>query len=449
MAVPLDEFDDILNTKTETPNKVDGIEFSSLSEEAKEVYDVLQNTRTNVFLTGDAGTGKTTLINFFRNNTKKNVVFLAPTGVAATHIKGQTIHSFFKFGPKLLVEQNIPTTNDWNRHLYRNVDAIVLDEVSMCRVDLLNAIDLFYRKNYGSHRPFGGKQIIMVGDLAQLPPVLAKHTNEDEYIREKFKSEFFFDCPALEESGYEKYRLSHVYRQTDMEFVDILNRIRKGEFTDSDINRINEVSYKRINEDSESITLCSTNAVADRINKIEMFSMTSEEHLIEGIITGNFHEKSCRVPLNLKLKEGSKIMMMANDSTGRWYNGSMATFLSYDKKSDTVQILYKGKEYTVERYEWEYNVYDYDKHNDSISQKSLGTYKNFPLVPDFAISIHKSQGLTFDNINIDFGTGAFEHGMVYVALSRCRTLQGISLLTKLKRSDIKYNARVLEFNKTL
>lgn len=418
-----------------------------ITDEYQKCLDIMERTQDNIFVTGDAGTGKSTLIKLFLSRTGKRVVVLAPTGVAAVNISGQTIHSFFRFPPKPLHWNNIPVVPDMFMEIYRKVETIIIDEISMVRVDLLDAIDMFFRKNLNTSVPFGGKQIIMVGDLAQLPPVISS-TAEKEMIADNYQSPFFFSALVLTRVSYHKVRLKNIFRQTDKKFIDILNNIKNDAATQADIDIINETCYKRSIDMTKTTTICTTNKTADFINRMGLNSLPGELITLKGVVNGSFNAKNCPVDEEIPVKIGCKLMMAINDPDKRFYNGTIVELVDVNLKTNKMTVMLYDEDSTMielERHEWESFNYTYDRSSKSITHKSTGSFVQFPIKLAYALTIHKAQGHTFDKINVDMGTGSFASGQTYVALSRCRTLEGISLTKKLTLSDVIFDHKIRDY----
>lgn len=413
-----------------------------VTPEFEHYLDLLENTRYNYFITGKAGTGKTTLIDMFRKQTKKKVVVLAPTGLAAINAKGQTIHSFFKFPPRMLHEQMIHRVND--RSLYTDVDTIIIDEASMLRADMLDAIEKFMRLNgRDKNNPFGGTQIILVGDLFQLPPVV---TNEEHDIYSSFyDTPYFFSAGSFNMEMFQVLLLDKVFRQKDEEFVNVLNAIRDGNANMKTMSLINKRVIKG-NIEHNHIILCTTNAAAEGINQIKLNALRSSEYEYEATLEGSFRDNDRFLPVNtvLKLKKGARVLFVKNDTGGRWVNGSLGTV--HKLKQDLVQVkLDNGEIVDVERETWSDIRYNFDEQKDRIVENEVGKAYQYPLKLAWAITIHKSQGMTFDKVCLDFRKSPFAHGQTYVALSRCRTLEGITLTKNLYPNDVLVDERIVEF----
>ncbi len=418
-----------------------------INEKFKEALELMENTNKHVLITGRAGTGKSTLLDYFRNHTKKNIVVLAPTGVAAVNVKGVTIHSFFRFKPDIALSK---VKKEKDSRIYKSLDAIVIDEISMVRADLLDCIDKFMRLNgREEEKPFGGVQMIFFGDLYQLPPVVK--ANERLIFKQHYKSSYFFDAKVFEKIKIEFIELEKIYRQKDEKFIRLLNAIRNNSFTDEDVDEINKRVIKDFKEDPNDfyIRLTSTKKLAEEINERNLSMLKGKLYEYHGIIKGQFSESYLPVERELRLKIGAQVMLVNNDSLGRWVNGSIGRITSIerdDERNDLINIeLSDGKEFGVLPYTW--NIYDvvFDEATESIDYKTIGSFTQYPIRLAWAITIHKSQGKTFDKVIIDIGKGAFAHGQVYVALSRCRSLDGIVLTKPIRREDIIFDYRVAKF----
>lgn len=412
---------------------IDG-EFQTILDDM-EGYD-------NMFITGNAGTGKSTLLKYFLETTDKNVVVVAPTGIAAVNVGGQTIHSFFKFGIGPINVNSIKY-NKWIAPVMNRMDTLIIDEISMVRCDMLDAIDMSLRVNRNDMvTPFGGVQVIMIGDLAQLPPVVATPT-EKLYIKNKYKSRYFFDSMVLQESGIKTHKLTKVHRQKDANFVKFLDRVRTGNINEKVVAWFNAVCYGR-ERDKDGVYVCMTNAIADRMNEQGMKSLPGKPVIYETKIKGDFSLKGTKFKEQLTLKEGARVMMIKNDPDGRWYNGTMGTIAKlYDDNKLEVDI--DGDIYDLGYDTWDKYKYNLNTVTDEIEKTLVGSISAFPLIPAWAITAHKSQGCTFEKCHINFGTGTFEHGQAYVALSRCTTLKGLTLENKLQLRDVLVDRVVVDF----
>ncbi len=415
-----------------------------ISEELKKIVGFIEKNDGNFFITGQAGTGKSTLVRHFRETTCKNVVIVAPTGVAAVNIQGQTIHSFFKFKPGITADQVKKNYKD--KELYDNIDVLIIDEISMVRADLLDCVDRALRLNGpNSRKPFGGVQLVVVGDLYQLPPIVRKE--EELYFKNIYAGPYFFDAQCFKEADFKMIELMDIYRQSDEEFIRLLNAVRNCNPTTNDLSKINQrIAEEDFEPDEDDLTimLVSTNAMADKINSYRLKRIPSKETSFIGTTYGEFKESELPTKIELSLKEGSQVMLLNNDRNKRWVNGDIGRIVKVGDDYVTVSFD-DGREEDVTEYAWEKIKFSYDYTKDQIKQDIVGSFKQLPLKLAWAVTIHKGQGKTYDKVIIDLGAGAFVSGQAYVALSRCRTLEGVTLKTSIKQRDIIVDKRVGEF----
>lgn len=426
--------------------------------------DLVNYTSRHLFLTGKAGTGKTTFLKFIKETTKKNTVIVAPTGVAAINAGGVTMHSFFQlpFGPfvpdslnnfngnsqatdKHSLFRNIFFTAS-KRELLQELELLIIDEVSMVRCDMLDAMDTIlrhFRKQYNI--PFGGVQVLYIGDMFQLPPVIPQH--EWTILGDHYNSPFFFEAKVIKESPPLYIELKKIYRQNEQQFIDILNRIRNNVPQREDLQELNNRFNPSFNPsaDEKYITLTTHNKKADVINEAELRKLPGKLHAFTAEITGEFSDKALPTELNLQLKEGAQVMFIKNDSGNerRYYNGKLATIRKISGEEITVSFD-DGEDMVLEKETWKNIRYNYDKEKNDIEEEELGSFKQYPIRLAWAITIHKSQGLTFDKAVIDAGA-SFAAGQVYVALSRCTSLDGLVLHSRIYPNAIATDRRVLEF----
>ena len=410
-------------------------------------------TGKSIFLTGRAGTGKTTFLKYIAQTTSKRFVVLAPTGVAAINACGTTIHSFFQLPlcpylpdvKELVTEYQLPdkyrSLSKERINIIRTLDLLIIDEISMVRADLLDAVDMCLRRYRRNDAPFGGVQLLMIGDIHQLSPVVKE--SERGYILQVYPSPYFFNSKALKRLDYATIELQKVHRQRDAEFIEILNAVRDNRVTPDILRRLNaRVRHEHSNDDV--IRLTTHNAQADNINSHELDALPSTLHIFEATIDGEFPENSYPAEENLSLKEGAKVMFIRNDSEGRFYNGKMGRVTDISSGVVTVEDS-EGNYIEVEEVEWDNIQYVIDEETSEITPNIVGKFKQLPLRVAWAVTIHKSQGLTFDNVIIDAGA-AFAFGQVYVALSRCRTLEGISLESPIAPSTLYQDGHITSFN---
>lgn len=422
-------------------------------------YQLIEKTNCCLFLTGSAGTGKSTFLRYIRENIKKTFVTLAPTGIAAMNVEGVTIHSFFNLPRRPILPDDegikIFHKNSDKRKIIQKMDTLIIDEVSMVRADVLDGIDTALRKNGGDPKlPFGGKQVIFIGDIFQLAPVAQQQTGEQEFLEKVYGSPFFFSAYCLKQLAQVSVPLvsiemKKIYRQKHQTFIDLLEKVRKNEVSYGEIDQINKryIPKEKLLDANFSITLTTKNALVDTINTEQINKIKGKEYIFEGTIQGEFDEKFLPTDFHLKLKKGAQIMFVKNDFMGRWANGTLGKIDSISEESVKVEMN-SGEIFEVEPVTWENIVYSYHEQKQMVQQEVVGVYTQFPLKLAWALTIHKAQGLTFDKIMIDMGSGAFASGQLYVALSRCRTLEGIILTQKIRLSDVKLDERVKEFAKT-
>lgn len=414
----------------------------------------------NVFITGRAGTGKSTLLEYFRAHTKKKIAVLAPTGVAALNVKGQTIHSFFGFKPDITVSKVRKEYKGRNRKgLYKSLDALVIDEISMVRADLLDCVDEFLRLNgKDKNKPFGGLQMIFVGDLYQLPPVV---TGEERKIFQSvYETPYFFSASVLVDFDFDLLELEKIYRQTDSVFIGILNAVRNRSITDEHLAVLNERLSPTFTPpvDNFYIQLTTTNNKAAQINTSELGKLKSKLRTFQGIIRGQFDRKQFPTDLELSLKVGAQVMLVNNDREGRWVNGSVGKIVDIksfddaqdkrdeDSEEDVIWVELSGhKVVDVTPYTWEVFRLIFDQKTNKLESETIGSFTQYPIILAWAVTIHKSQGKTFDKVIIDMDRGAFAHGQTYVALSRCTTLEGMVLKQPIKKSHILLDWKVVKF----
>ncbi len=418
----------------------------TLSPEFSGILDQLEYTADHLFITGRAGTGKSTLLQVFRNTTKKRVVVLAPTGIAALNVRGQTIHSFFYFPPRMLNKSEIEKRK--NNRIYKNLDMIIIDEISMVRADIIDNIDYFLRINRNSNFPFGGVQMIFFGDLFQLPPVVSSPF-EKHYFQTTYPTPYFFSSKIMAYINLRMVELMHVYRQEERNFIQLLDNIRLNTLDYDDFTYLNERHHPVPEEHEYYITLCSRNDIANRINEQELKAIQLPEVAYQATVAGEFNPQLYPAEFNLILKVGAQVMFVKNDLEKQFVNGTIGivTEATYDRILVRLQTN-DGEEKTIEvdKQEWEILKYENDPDKPGqIATKTVGTFKQYPLKLAWAITIHKSQGKTFDRVIIDMGAGAFESGQTYVALSRCRTLDGVILKQPLRNRDIIVDERITEY----
>lgn len=428
----------------------------------KEFQDALQlitHTRQSVFLTGKAGTGKSTFLKYICNHTNKKYVVLAPTGIAAINAGGVTLHSFFKlpFRPMLPDDPDLSLSHGRifeffkypkeKRKIIAEVDLIIIDEISMVRADIIDCVDRILRVYSGNMRlPFGGKQLLFVGDVFQLEPVVP--SDQKEILSLFYASPFFFSARVFKDINLVPIELQKVYRQTDSVFINILDRIRNNAARKQELDTLNGryfPSFEPQNEDMY-ITLATRRDQVDFINEKKLAELPGEEYVSVGKIEGDFPESSLPTQLNLSIKEQAQVIFIDNDYERRWVNGTIGMVSGIDENGNVYVLLESGVEHLVEPTSWRNYKYKYNEKEKRIEEEIVGTFEQLPIRLAWAITVHKSQGLTFSRVVVDLTGGVFAGGQTYVALSRCTSLEGLVLKSKISSRDIFIRKEIVEFS---
>lgn len=458
--------------KAEIPDNID-----LDNPEFIKAWELLQHTKQSIFLTGKAGTGKSTFLRYITARTEKKFVVLAPTGIAAVNVGGQTLHSFFRIPFKPIVPGDPDFAPDRIRQrmkypgslvkLIRELDLIIIDEISMVRADIIDFVDLILRTYTGNHRePFGGKQLLLVGDVFQLEPVLTGDMRD--ILRKFYSNPFFFSARAFSHIHLVPIELRKIYRQSEGAFVELLDRIRIGEATSADLDRLNTRcrpygssaidginrseatktdSTHCQNQSKPVMTLASRRDMVDHINESRLEAIDRPLFKFVGSIRGDFPENSLPTDLELSLKEGAQIVFIKNSPDRLWVNGTIGTVVTLTK--DLIEVeLENGEIHAVEPEKWSNIRYTFNSKTNKIKEEELGSFTQYPIKLAWALTIHKSQGLTFNNVVIDIGRGAFTGGQIYVALSRCRSFEGLTLRSTVAERDIFVNPAVVRFSRS-
>jgi len=415
-----------------------------LSPEQLAVYERIEHTREHVFVTGRAGTGKSTILTHLSFHTSKIIAVCAPTGVAALNVGGQTIHSLLRLPTGIIADHDLDQPSELKKMLSA-IDTLVIDEISMVSADLMDAIDRSLRQARGrKHDPFGGVQIIMFGDPYQLPPVPARDPHERAYFHDTYRSLWFFDAKVWLDTPMTAIELVEVHRQNDDRFKQILGAVRHGEVTEDMADELNTAGARTAPRDV--ITLATTNATVARINAARLAEITGEPLRAVAEINGEFRENTYPADEVLELKAGAQVMFLRNDPDGRWVNGTIG---QVTRVAGTVWVEVDGadgiEEHEVEPAVWERYRYRYDAETKKLEKEVVAEFEQFPLRLAWAVTVHKSQGHSYDAAIIDLGPGAFSAGQSYVALSRVRSLDGLYLRRPLRPSDVIVDPNVVRF----
>jgi energy-coupling factor transporter ATP-binding protein EcfA2 len=426
---------------------VSSIKKLSFEEIEDEIISLLDNEEQQfIFLTGAAGTGKSTLLEHVKNQLSKKKIVVAPTGIAALNIGGTTINSAFRIGFDTIPEITKSKDPRFGK-LLKNLELLIIDEISMVRAPMLDAISKSLQIHRNNMEPFGGISVLACGDLFQLPPVVKQH--EENIIYEKYDSVYFFDAHSFKEiEDPIFYELTKSFRQEeDDEFYELLNNVRLGKELESTIDKINSRCYEPTVESDPFMTLTSRKNRAEDINYHKLSLNDNHEEVIKSKEIGELKDNDLPAPRELKIKKDAKVMFIKNDSDGRWVNGTVGVVTEcLDKNKKCIKVKVAGKTHKVEREEWTKVKYTYDTDSDEVLEEVVSSFKQFPIKLGWAVTIHKAQGLTLESCSVDLGSGAFATGQAYVALSRCKTLDSLTLHQELKKSDALVDPDIQDFH---
>ncbi len=417
----------------------------TLNREQKKLFELIENKKSHIFVTGRAGTGKSYLLQYLKISSSKKMVVVAPTGVAALSIDGQTIHSLFLFPPEFLSEEKLQKDPLSKKAiaLLRKVEAVVIDEISMVRADLMDAIDYRLREARGNQLPFGGAQIIMFGDPFQLAPVV-NDAELHRYFAHNYGGQYFFNASVWGKTGVEIYELTEVLRQNDAEFKENLEKIRQGEVSEALLQKLNGRAIDRLPQDGV-LTLATTNAIVGRINGMRLDRLKGKMFVYRAEVDGKISKSEFPTEERLELKEGAQVMFVKNDRERRWMNGNLGIVNSLT--DEVIEVEVDGVSHVVTKEKWHKIKYYYNRKERKIEEEVVGTFIQYPLRLAWAVTIHKSQGQTYDSVIVDMGGGAFAHGQTYVALSRCRRMETLYLKKEIRHGDVLVDPLVKEFMK--
>lgn len=421
------------------------------NDQFKKAFDLLEGTNRHAFITGQAGTGKSTFLEEFRKRTKKNAAVVAPTGVAAVNVKGQTIHSFFRFKPDVTIDavEDI-RLNKSQKEVFKNLETLIVDEVSMVRSDLLDCMDAFLRLHAKERQlPFGGVQMVFLGDLLQLPPIVTRE--EKDHYAQVYKSPYFFHSKVFGRMDIEYIFFEKIYRQEDEHFIALLEAVRNNNMSAEHLKTLNARFMPEFEPDENDfyVYLTTTNDMAEKINTQRLSRLKTKPYNLKGTINGDFDNRWLPTQAALELKYASQVMLLNNDPMGRWVNGSVGKVVGVNEDGDGINLVHveltNGRRVDIKPFTWEMYRFVYNEKDKRLESDIVGSFTQYPLKLAWAVTIHKAQGKTFDKIIVDIGRGTFAYGQVYVALSRSTSLEGLILKTPIQKRHILTDARVLNF----
>ncbi len=412
-----------------------------LNENQLAAFNTIERTNSNLLILGQAGTGKSTFVNFLKSASKKRIVCACPTAVSALNIGGQTIHSLFQIQPRDFIMPEFLKLKAKPRNILNAADVLIIDEISMVAPDLLDAMDILARAARRNNEPFGGIQVVAIGDLFQLPPVITRDAQEYYKQNYEFANAYFFDSNVYKRAHFIKFNFDMVYRQNDMPLLDNLRRLRRN-----DVGALDFFNNCKITDDARretAVIITPFRAVAERINADRLAQIDAPEITYNGVLSGTFSERDVPAPLNLTLKVGALVVFVKNND--KWHNGSVGIVRELGAREIVVQLLNHARDVVVVKPEiWQKIEYSRDE-NERLVENEVGSFKQFPLNLGYAMTIHKAQGKTLDAVIVDISRGAFAHGQTYVALSRTRSSADMHVASPLRTRDVIFDERVLDF----
>ncbi|MCM1294283.1 MAG: DEAD/DEAH box helicase [Muribaculaceae bacterium] len=414
-----------------------------LSDVQRQAFDAIEHTNSNLLILGPAGTGKSTFINYLKSASSKRIICACPTAVSALNVGGQTIHSLFQIQPRDFIMPDILKLKAKPRNILNATDVLIIDEISMVAPDVLDAMDILARQARRNNAPFGGIQVVAIGDLFQLPPVITRDAMQ--YYQSEYgnANAYFFDSNVYKRANFIKYSFDRVYRQNDMPLLENLVKLRQNDVSALDF--FNNCHIDDVERCETAVIITPFRAVAERINSVRLAQIAAPEVNFVGELSGTFSERDVPAPMNLTLKIGALVVFVKN--ADKWHNGSMGIVREIGARAITVQLLSDNREIvTVKPEKWQKIEYSRDE-NDRLIENEVGGYRQFPLNLGYAMTIHKAQGKTLDNVVVDISRGAFAHGQTYVALSRTRRATDMHIASPLRPRDVIFDSRVLEFMK--
>lgn len=428
-------------TNVSTPVKPkDPTERIEVLPEYRSVQRLIQDGFPLIFVTGGAGTGKSTFIRWLDEQFAGQSILCAPTGIAALTIRGKTVHSLCRFPPAWIVNTDIKVIEK-SQAILKKTKVLVIDEISMVNANLLDAVDRFLRLNRGNSAPFGGVSVVMVGDLFQLPPVVPSTTRD--LFSAEYSSPKFFAAHCIESSPFEAFELTKAFRQVDQEFVDLLGKVRRGKDLEETVSQLNTMAIKTGEPPEGAVWLCPRNIDVERVNASRLADLPGTVREFEAVTSGKFKDAQLPVPSTIRLKVGAQIVMANN--TKEWVNGSIATVREMGKSTIKISLSGSTKIFEVQPHQWDQFDYVLNEKSGEIERAVVGFFRQLPVNLSWAMTIHKSQGLTLPKVHLDLGNGAFETGQTYVALSRCRRLEDISLAREIRQGDVKVDPEATAF----